>query len=269
MITDRICHHLRRGIRNGGNARRTGHTQTLPDTSHRSTGPGLCTLTLWLHAVALSRRAQRSLLPWAHRARRAVCVLGRSALLSAQHRACGSITAATTSFQAVLHTSTCTESAIAVARITMIRCLPHGRFCQLRVPASRTTLHARRHPCYTHSRHYTPPRLRPSPHAAALSLPLPHGTASPLTHAATRCHRHAATLVVIATRGRSLAAIATRRHMAASGAMLHAHGLLIARVFLSTRRSFVAPCRPPSTAAGGTLANPGLTSIAGRSGRSA
>ena len=161
------------------------------------------------------------------------------------------------------------RSAIAVARITMIRCLPHGRFCQLRVPASRTTLHARRHPCYTHSRHYTPPRLRPSPHAAALSLPLPHGTASPLTHAATRCHRHAATLVVIATRGRSLAAIATRRHMAASGAMLHAHGLLIARVFLSTRRSFVAPCRPPSTAAGGTLANPGLTSIAGRSGRSA
>ena len=111
----------------------------------------------------LSRRALRSLLPWAHRARRAVCVLRCSALLAAQHRVRGSITAATTSFQTVLHTSTCTdiESAIAVARITMIRCLPHGRFCQLRVPASRTTLHARRHPCYTHSRHYTPPRSRP------------------------------------------------------------------------------------------------------------
>ena len=153
------------------------------------------------HDEALSRRALRSLLPRAHRARRAVCVLRCSALLAAQHRVRGSITAATTSFQTVLHTSTCTdvESSIDVARITMVRCLPHGRFCQLRLPASHTALHACRH-------RYTPGQC------AATCL-----TSQP-QQACQRCDTKrnnvpsAASGITLAARRHTLAAIATRRH---------------------------------------------------------
>lgn len=158
----------------------------------------------------------RSLLPRAHRARRAVCVLGCLDLLAAQHRVCGSITAATTSLQAVLHTSTCTdmESCVDVAQCSGA--------CHTAASASSA--------CLPLALHYTPPPSmllsQPSLHAATLA-------ATCLPHAATCCHCHtaphsrsltplrAATATppssrssplkraVIATRDRSLAAIAT------------------------------------------------------------
>merc|ERR1711998_232089 len=97
----------------------------------------------WFHAVVAL--APRAALAAAAGSSRTPGVL-RARLLGSSRCAASPIvirSAATTSVEA----STCTdvESSIDLARITMIRCLPHGRFCQL--PASRTTRHAHRHCC--------------------------------------------------------------------------------------------------------------------------
>ena len=115
-----------------------------------------------------------------------------------------------------------TLAAIATRRYTLTaiatHCPPHGRLWR-HATRSRPSLYAVARslpspytatwpphaPCYTHSRHYTPPRSRPLPHAADLSLPsplAPHSRCATRSLAATRSlpPPHAATLAVIATR---------------------------------------------------------------------
>merc|ERR1711998_808734 len=152
----------------------------------------------WFHAVVAL--APRAALAAAAGSSRTPGVL-RARLLGSSRCAASPIvirSAATTSVEA----STCTdvESSIDLARITMIRCLPHGRFCQL--PASRTTRHAHRH-CYSPGRCAAtcltsqPHQARlcdtkrnniPSAASASRSLPSLHADTRslPSLHAATR-----------------------------------------------------------------------------------
>ena len=170
-------------------------------------------------------------------------MLGCLDLLAAQHRVCGSITAATTSLQAVLHTSTCTdmESCVDVAQCSGA--------CHTAASASSA--------CLPLALHYTPPPSmllsQPSLHAATLA-------ATCLPHAATCCHCHtaphsrsltplrAATATppssrssplkraVIATRDRSLAAIATWPLPAPHYMLLSSRGSSRAQVVVSGHR---------------------------------
>ena len=124
----------------------------------------------------------------------AICVLGYSALLDAQHRVCGSIRTRRHLF----------SSGFAHIDVHLIRCLPHGHFCQL----------GRR--CMPHAATLAAVATR---RRSLISIATRHRIAAVLH---TRSRRY--TLALIATHGPSLAAIATRRPIAASGATLHAHG---------------------------------------------